>query len=74
MNSNSILTKSIVKFGERLRRRGHTAARRGSAPCDRLFFVNLCRQKCRDAWIAAQLAEYMFQCYMIGYSGQEVSV
>lgn len=74
MNSNSILTKSIVEFGERLSRRGRTAAQRGSAPCDRLFFINLCRQKCRDAWIAAQMAEYMFQCYMIGYRGQEVAV
>lgn len=74
MNSNLILTKSIVIFGERLRRRGRTAARRGSAPCNRLFFVNLCKQKCRDTWMAAKLAEYMFQCYMIGYNDQEVAV
>ena len=71
MSRKADLTKSIVKLGERLRRRGRTAARQGSAPRDRLFFVNLCRQKCRDAWIEAQMAEYMFQCYMIGYQGQE---
>lgn len=74
MSRKADLTKSMVKLGERLRRSGRTAARRGSAPRDRLFFVNLCRQKCLDTWMAAQMAEYMFQCYMIGYSGQEVTV
>lgn len=71
MSRKADQTKSIVKLGGRLRKHGRTAARRGSTPRDRLFFVNLCRQKCCDAWIAAHLAEYMFQCYMIGYSGQQ---